>query len=467
LEAPSLPQGIGRSAFAFFLFLLANAALYLRPADLLGDPDLQVYLGLMIICLLISCRPILEQLMPASLGVRPITVSLLGLLACVALSHLSHLRFHDVLSATYEFSKLILYYLLLVAVVDSTKRLNSFLTWFVLFVLIVSILGFLQYCDWIDLPALQQLREKTYDSTSPDELVRITSVGIFNNPNDLARILVIAMPLALYVLVHGTSLIGRCLCGVALPFFGYILTLTYSRGGFLGLLVGIALFIWERFGWKKSLFLLPCCIPLIWFLYQGRQTEIDISEGTGQQRILIWSEGLQALRDAPLFGIGYGEYAEQVGLVAHNSFVQSFVELGFLGGCCFLAAFYIPLRGWLKVAGQGLDFLPLGLRRAHPYFVALFAGYGASLLSSTRIYTEQSYLVFGLATVYFRLAEASLAGNSKIIPRSGNLTALLAVRFATRSRTGLWLEVLVMGFMALVATYLFIRFSAQYGYRIE
>ena len=49
------------------------------------------------------------------------------------------------------------------------------------------------------------------------------------------------------------------------------------------------------------------------------------------------------LRQAPLFGIGVGKYEDEVGLVAHNSFVHAYTELGIFGGALFLGAFVYPL----------------------------------------------------------------------------------------------------------------------------
>ena len=49
-------------------------------------------------------------------------------------------------------------------------------------------------------------------------------------------------------------------------------------------------------------------------------------------RLGYWAEGLQLLRDSPLFGIGQGNFGLAIGNVAHNSFVHCFTELGVIGG---------------------------------------------------------------------------------------------------------------------------------------
>ena len=81
-------------------------------------------------------------------------------------------------------------------------------------------------------------------------------------------------------------------------------------------------------------------LPIMFILFGGRQTNINMGgDDTMQERVQLWSEGLDLFREAPVFGIGYREYAEQVGQVAHNSFVHCYAELGFFGGTIFLAAF--------------------------------------------------------------------------------------------------------------------------------
>jgi O-antigen ligase len=425
----------------------------------------------MIACLAVCLRSVLPQLSWRSLAARPITVSMIGLLAAVVLSHLSHLRLYEARVTGLEIAKKIAYYLLLVAVINSPDRLRRFITWFLVLILVVVLLGFLQFFHWIEIPELpiKPVLEQNLSENSSDALARISSVGVFNNPNDLARILLIAMPLTLFALVHGKAVIARCFWALALAVFIFALALTYSRGGFLGFLAGLAALSLGRFGVKKTLFLLGMGLPVAFLIFQGRQTDLEVSEGTGQLRILMWSDGLQLLRESPLFGIGYGEYEEQLRTVAHNSFVQCFVELGLLGGSCFLAAFYVPLRAWLRIKERGREEAQPEFMKMRPYLMAIFAGYGVSLLSSTRVSVEQTYLVFALATIYFQFSAswwARMAGlpGRRIWGRE-ELAEVKAVQFATRCNGRLVAQVFAVGFATVIAIDLFVRFYARYGYQ--
>src|SRR5262245_22352963 len=94
LGQPAVQQAMSErtSGLAFGLFVVANAALYLRPADLIDREDLPIYLVLVVGCLLVSYRSVISQLTTASLASRPITVCLLVVFAAVLASHLSNLN---------------------------------------------------------------------------------------------------------------------------------------------------------------------------------------------------------------------------------------------------------------------------------------------------------------------------------------------------------------------------------------
>jgi hypothetical protein len=109
---------------------------------------------------------------------------------------------------------------------------------------------------------------------------------------------------------------------------------------------------------------------------------------------------------SPLFGIGAGMYAEEVGKVAHNSFLHACTELGLLGGSLFLGAFVYAIGTVHRLGRDGGSQLPAELRRLHPYVLASVVGLVVGLLSLSRVYTYPAYIVLGIVTVYTRLASA-------------------------------------------------------------
>jgi O-antigen ligase len=185
----------------------------------------------------------------------------------------------------------------------------------------------------------------------------------------------------------------------------------------------LALF-WARFGWRRALVLgLLVLLPLL-FVFSERQTSLSATSGTGQERIRLWSFALQSLRSAPLFGIGFGQFEEREGIVAHNSYVHAFAELGFIGGTLFLGAFYCALSGLVRAREWRILSVAPELARLRPYLIAIIVGYGAGMLALTRNYTVPTYLPLGLATVFLDITGSSVSA------ASGKLSLRLAARVA-------------------------------------
>jgi O-antigen ligase len=65
--------------------------------------------------------------------------------------------------------------------------------------------------------------------------------------------------------------------------------------------------------------------------------EISVQSGSG--RTGLWGESLEVLKSHPLFGVGFGNLPDYLGLTAHNSVAVCLAELGLFGfyfWCLFL-----------------------------------------------------------------------------------------------------------------------------------
>src|SRR4051794_25900764 len=142
----------------FVLFVLMNMVQILMPSAFVADLEaVPIYQFLLLGCLAASYPAVLAQLQPASLAGRPISACVVGLFVAVELSFLSHAHFLHARTLGPEFAKLVLYYLLLVANVDSPARLRLFLTTVVSFVGVLTLLALLQYHGQIDIESLRPL----------------------------------------------------------------------------------------------------------------------------------------------------------------------------------------------------------------------------------------------------------------------------------------------------------------------
>jgi O-antigen ligase len=393
------------------LFILLNAVLFIRPAEIVPDLlGLPIYEWVILACLATSIFGILRQLRLESLASQPIVVCVLGLLAAAVISFLAQSSLWGIHTEAWDFFKVVLYFLLFVSNVTSPSRLRHFLGWLLVFILALTVLALLNFYDVIDIPSLARMKQTQSIDEATGEIAaldRLCSTGIYANPNSLSRILLVGLGLSLYWLFDRHGGLLRLLGLISLGTFGFAMVLTYSRGGFVGLMVGVLVFLLARFGWRKSLPLAVAALALLFILFAGRQTDLDVSEGTGQQRLQIWSEGLALFIENPLFGIGMGNFEEEVHIVAHNCFVHCYTELGFLGGTLFTGAVYLSLWPMYRLSSLQPQILDPELRRLRPYLLAILAGYAAGMLSISISYHVPTYMLFGLAAVYLRLVGAN------------------------------------------------------------
>jgi O-antigen ligase len=183
--------------------------------------------------------------------------------------------------------------------------------------------------------------------------------------------------------------------------------LTQSRGGLLALAAALGTFSYVRFGMKKTLAVALLVVPAIAATLGSRQLSLDegMNKGTGTERLELWRDGLDLFKQAPVFGIGSGNFVEEVRKVAHNSYVQCFAELGFVGGTLFLGTMWFAFMGLRKVASMlrsGRYFsVNAEFRRLSPYMLAILTGYATSIYSISRQFVIPTYLILGISNAYF------------------------------------------------------------------
>ncbi len=397
----------------FFLFILLNVMFFVRPYDIVPELNLaeaRLYLVIMALCVLTTYPQIVAQLTTDSLSQRPITVCAIGLLGAVALSMVIHGRF-DVFDDMFpEFAKVLLYFLLLMAVVDTPARMLSLMGWLVAITIVLAVLGLLVFHEIIPIPSMTPVLQGEYDPETGQmvQVPRLCSMGVFNDPNDFCLILTAASICCRCRAAFASSSAARLMWNCPIALFFYAMLMTQSRGGLIGLMAGVAALFYARFGWKRSLPLTAVLVVVLLGLLGGRQGSMDTGSGTAQERMQLWAEGLSAMLAGPksaIFGIGAGQYPEVTGgLVAHNSFVHGYVELGMIGGTLFLGAFYLAVWGVRRAIAEGvLDDRP-DLAKLQQFVFALVVAYAAGAYSLSRNYVVPTYLAVGWGAAFMAMA---------------------------------------------------------------
>ncbi|GAB3786482.1 O-antigen ligase family protein [Dyella agri] len=165
---------------------------------------------------------------------------------------------------------------------------------------------------------------------------RIRYVGIFNDPNDLGLLFVMALPMVV-CLASRAGFFGRWFwrIGAVLLLFGVYLT--KSRGTQLAVLLMGAVWLWQKRGLLTAGSLGFVGLVGLMLMPSTRMNDLDPDEESAFGRVDAWYEGLDMFKTHPLFGVGFGNFTDYNTLTAHNSFVLVLAETGFLGFMTWLA----------------------------------------------------------------------------------------------------------------------------------
>ncbi len=453
---------------SFFLFVLVNATLFIRPAELVPEvKDWPIYEYLIISCLVLSIPEVLKHFSGASIDRQPITICVFGIFAAVILSQLAQLNLVEAARVAFQFFKVMVYYVLLVSVVNTPARLRRFLFWLVCFCTLLTVVTVAQYYGYVKLPTLKPLSDVKLDPLTAKQVtfLRLQGSGIFGDPNEFCVMLALAIPLCLYQMSSKKSpgqsgaSVARFLWTIPLLLFGYAIALTHSRGGFLAFLTGLGAITLVRFGTRRALSLALLGLPLLLLVYAGRQTEMSPTEGTGQTRVQIWSDWLMKFRGHPIFGEGRelppdsedgdssGESYSPEGpkKAAHNSHLHAFGELGFVGGMFFVGAFYFAVAGMYRLRPSQTTILDLQMAQMYPYVFGTVTACAVGLLSLSLCYRVPTYLILGLATVFQRMTP--------------HYPETAEVRFELQNLG----KIAVCSVMLLAVLYVFVRLFVRWG----
>jgi O-antigen ligase len=394
----SCPTGFG-------LFLFLTAILFIRPAEIVPDLDgWPIYEAAIVLCLAASLPAVLRQLTWRSLKSAPAKLCVIGILPAILLSHLRHGDTYYARMDGLGFLKILVYFLLLVGLLTNHRRIDVFVWMLLVFIAVIAVLSVLTYRGTLQIsglnPVAQGMGADAYGQSL--EIPRLQGPGIFNDPNDFSLILVTGILIAAQFFVERRQFLTRLSCVGASAIILYAFFLTRSRGGLLSLIAGGATFLFCRYPWRRALLILTIAVPLALALIGGRQTNINLenNDDTAQGRIQLWRDSLVLFHQSPIFGIGCNRLADITGLVAHNSYVQGYTEIGLIGGTLFVGAIYIPL--W------ELGRLRQLIRRKTPTqwgtwtgcIMAVLVGYAVGMFSLTRNYMVSTYVIIGLAVAF-------------------------------------------------------------------
>ena len=200
-------------------------------------------------------------------------------------------------------------YFLLRSAIESPAQLRGVTYVLVGLTLFQAVNGIVQFHTGSGIGGVVALEDHSLltDGADEDEVRRIRGTGIFNDPNDLAMTLVIAVPFVAGPLFR-RGIPRRVLALAMLALVPIVTALYYtnSRGGMLGLAAAVLPYGYRRFGRLAGTVAGAAGLVLLIALGPSRMAGLDASESSAQGRIQAWAEGLQMFKSQPLFGVGFG-----------------------------------------------------------------------------------------------------------------------------------------------------------------
>jgi O-antigen ligase len=166
----------------------------------------------------------------------------------------------------------------------------------------------------------------------------------YTDPNDLALVILISLPLCLALLFRSRSRIRKAVWVSVVLVMLYTVFLTGSRGGFIALVLTTAVFLWEFAvrGRRRYLLAVTLIAGVILFQFSsgilmgrlsrtldGGEDRAEAYDSAQIRQRLLW-RSIELTAQHPLFGVGPDNFQQLSGSwhVTHNSFTQMSTEGG-------------------------------------------------------------------------------------------------------------------------------------------
>jgi O-antigen ligase len=241
---------------------------------------------------------------------------------------------------------------------------------------------------------------------------RVTS--FFDNPNVLGEYIILLFPLLLVLLLNMRGFKKRFLLVLAIAISSLCLVWTWSRGAWVGFIVGITLFflIYSR----KTLAVLlavGASLPFIGYFLPsdivGRFMSIgNMSDSSTYYRVFTWRGVLRMLKEVWLSGIGVGQTAfeqyyplfayagTEASPHAHNLAMQIISDSGIFGFVTFIIIIFLFLQ-------NGFEFIKKNPGKERLTVAAGIAGVVSFLVMGMFDYVWYNYRVFFLFWIIIAL----------------------------------------------------------------
>jgi hypothetical protein len=223
---------------------------------------------------------------------------------------------------------------------------------------------------------------------------RVRYRGDLNDPNEVALTISaggIALLIGFALRKRGVARkLGLYVCVILV---GVTVFYTQSRGGLIAAMLLPGVYLLRRYG---VIALVPAALIAIPVLLLGGRSG-DSADLSTAMRYDAWATGLDMWHHSPIWGVGARMFNTHHFLTAHNSYVLSLAELGFVGLVLFVAILSLAIKT-LVVGLRQLAVIP-GTAAAQVWGLALLAamaGIAFQINTLSFLYHPVLWMFFGL-----------------------------------------------------------------------
>lgn len=183
------------------------------------------------------------------------------------------------------------------------------------------------------------------------------AIGTFPDPHSFSLFLGIMLPISVILFFVSKKKIFWVFPPLAI-FLANILT--FSRGGYVAIIVGITIFVgvfWNKTQARHKLVAGLAVMILVLMLTvpgpvsQRFDSSFDLQEGSNAGRIDIWQKSLETIKTKPFLGTGIGNFSLEVNkelgyrnpIYAHSTYLDIAVEEGILASLVWILILSITL----------------------------------------------------------------------------------------------------------------------------
>ena len=273
--------------------------------------------------------------------------------------------------------------------------------------MIVSTMAELRRLLWVQAAAVAVMTVASI-TVHPGDTTRLHALGAaFANPNDFAINVAINFPLCVAFLLAAKGTFKKAVWLIALVAMLYAVIATYSRSGFLAMVICLIICLWE-FGIKGkrpqvlvAAFLLgivgvgfgltkPNYALRLSTLFEGR-LEGSMDKGSLEARRELLNQSIKLTLQHPLFGVGPGNFQAitESWHVTHNTYTELSSEAGIPALAIFLTIIGLAFRNLRRVR-KAPDYQTNSQLRL--FTGALWAGLSAYLVGAA--FASTAYLLY-------------------------------------------------------------------------